>query len=161
MKKSLFQAGFTIPDLLISIAIFSILIGFSLTNLPKTQRTISVLSSVNILLSDMRLQQIKAMSGDTQATGVVSSYGIYFGTNSYTLFRGTSYSAGDTTNVVVNLDTGLQIATPNATLVFTKGSGTVAGFVANGTNTFAIKNPQTGEKKTITTNQYGVVVQEK
>jgi len=159
--KTTLHAGFTIPDLLISIAIFSILLGFSITNLPKTQRSISVLSSLNVLISDLRLQQLKAMTGDTQGSQTISSYGVYLGTNQYTLFRGTSYSSADTTNIVVNLDTGLQIATPNATLVFLKGSGQISGFTPNGSNTFAIKNSQTGEIKTIMLNQYGVITQEK
>ena len=85
-QRKKIQAGFTFIELIVSMAIFSLLVGLATISLSNVERTSSLASEVNRLLPDVKEQQIKAMSGDTEGGGVVSDYGIRFSSNSYTLY---------------------------------------------------------------------------
>mgnify|MGYP001595790660 CR=1 FL=1 len=153
------QSGFTLIELIIVTGIILLLFGFVVVNLLQEQHIVSVNSSVDILISDMASQQTKAMAGDTNGSFSQNSYGIYFESDRYTLFKGNSFSAIDLANFTVMLDENIAfngVTFPNNIVVFSALTGEVNGFI-DGNNTIAITNSQGTEIKTITINRYGVV----
>lgn len=156
------RRGFTIIEVLITMGIIAVLLALSSINLLGAKNKVSLNSSVNVFVSDLAQQQLKAIVGNTEVSGGnPDAYGIYFQTGSYVLFHGTNYVPADTSNFTVNLGDNIQFANivfPQNKIVFATGSGELFGFV-NGSNTVAIKNTITSEQKTVTLNQYGVITQ--
>ena len=155
-----FQKGFTFPELIVVIGIITTIFAFSVANLSNTQQRTYLSSNITTLISDIKQQQLKAMNGDTDGSGTISDYGIYFETNKYTIFRGTTYCASDVRNYTISLESNIQfkdVTFPSSQLVFQKGSGEVNGYTTN-TDTFTIWNTITQEEKVITINRYGAIV---
>jgi hypothetical protein len=130
------------------------LFGLIGINLGHPQTVASATTSVDTLLADLRSQQLLAMVGGTNSSGSVQPHGIYFQATDYTLFADSSYNAGDTDNFVVQLTPGAQLTTtlPSAQVVFTEGTGEVAGFVS-GSNTITLTSGDIS--RTITINRFG------
>ena len=137
--------GFTIIELLVVMGIFAIMFGFASINLlrPQTQATLDTI--VTTLVSDLKEQQIRAMTGDGP-----SAYGVYFEPSRYPLFTGPIYSASAADNFSVNMEEGITIS-PTTSVVFAQRSGETT------TTTFTITNTNSGEQKTITINILGAV----
>lgn len=153
------QSGFSLVELVVVTFFFIVLAGYAIINLPRILQKAAIHVSVDTVVSDLRQQQIKAMTGDTEGRGSLDHYGIYFQTNSYTLFHGATYNPNDLANQNIPFQNNMQLMTisfPNASVIFTKGSGEILGFV-NGSNTLILKNTVSNEIKTITINRYGVV----
>lgn len=153
------KRGFTIPELLIVMSVFGILITFITINLLGLQRKTSLNAVVTTLITDMKHQQVKAMSGDTEGRSSSDNYGIYFESDRYTLFHGNYYVLSDTSNFVVNLSEDLEFSSilfPSSTMLFANGSGEIVDFNP-GLNTIVLRNKGTGEKKTIEINKHGVI----
>mgnify|MGYP001612365742 CR=1 FL=1 len=151
--------GFTLVEVLVVAGVIAVLYGLVSLRLINVSQIASVKNPVNQLVTDVKNQQTRAMATDTQGSGVVSDYGIYFETSRYTVFRGSSYSAVDPYNLVVNLPSRVQFSSitfPASTLQFGKGSGELPGFIGS-QNTVTIRNIDSGEQKTVTVNRYGVV----
>ena len=154
MKK-----GFTLIELMVVLAISTILLSMTMLGLNSIQQSSYEQSSLEILLSDIKLQQLKSMTGDTSIDTDHEPYGIYFGTDSYTLFRGVSYNPAEVTNFTVSLQGPLSFASvtiPSSSLIFEKGSGQFIDYVA-GQNNFSLVNSVTGQIITVTINEYGVI----
>jgi len=135
------------------------LIGVVGFNMLRVQNRTSVRESADTLVSDLASQQSKAMLGATEGRASADSYGVYFLSDQYVLFHGTSYNSNDITNYVVKLPSDLQFTgstIPNNIIVFTALSGEILGFSPSG-NTIAIKTINTNSQLTITINRYGVV----
>lgn len=153
------QKGFTLIELIIVMGIIMLLFGFVMVNLLQEQHIVSVNSSVDILIADISSQQTKAMLGKSDGITSGNSYGIYFESDRYTLFKGNSFSASDSTNFTVMLDENTvfnSVTFPNNIVVFSALLGEVNGFI-DGNNTIVLTNSQGTEIKTITINRYGVV----
>lgn len=153
------RKGFTITELTVVLGILSILVTYSVINLTSVQHTTYLETTVDTVTSDLKQQQIKAVSGDTEGRGTIDSYGIYFQQDKYYLFHGTTYSAADTSNVLINMDNNIQIASttlPQSQIVFLKGSGEINNY-SSSTNTITVRNTVTAAQKTITINRYGVI----
>lgn len=148
------RRGFTLPELLIVMGILAVLFGLVSLNLLGGQHQLSVASSLSQLIADIKLQQSKAMWGDTEGRGSTDSYGVYLNSNQYILFHGPAYSAGDPDNVVIDMDSGASLS-PTQSYIFAKGSGEIIGYDANA-DTITISSPS--DSKTIEFNQYGVIV---
>jgi len=141
------------------IAIFILLTGFITVSLAHTQEHVSINSTIDQLVADIKQQQVKAMIDDTEGRGTSAAYGIHFDSNKYTLFHGLTFSANDSSNFAVILDTNLQFSTisfPGSNIIFATQSGELVGFV-NGQNTVKILNTAGNNAKTVTINQYGTV----
>lgn len=154
------RKAFTLTELIIVMAIIAMLLTLGTVNLLGSQRRTTINSNLTTLLSDFREQRLKAMTGDTEGTGIISSYGIYFGTNSYTLFRGSTYVATSSSNFVVNLgetSTFTDVTLPGRLVVFTDGSGEVPGWSAL-TDTVSLTDSDAGITRIITINKYGVPI---
>jgi len=151
------QVGFTLIELVVVMAVASILFGFLAFNLIGQQKTVTVNGVSDGLVSDMASQQNKAMLGAGTTNG--NSYGIYFQSDKYILFKGTTYLATDSANFNVPIGNGFSISNTtliNNTIVFSARSGAVSGF-SPGHNTVTIRDLQGLKTKTITVNRYGVV----
>ncbi|MDE2025409.1 MAG: type II secretion system protein [Patescibacteria group bacterium] len=152
--------GFTIVELLVVIGIIATLFGLATINLLKTQHNASVTAATDQLMSDIRVQQTKAMSGTEDVSGNENSYGIYFppaSPGTYILFRGTIYSSSDTSNFPVS-PTAITFSNnlPNHSLIFNQESGEFNGYVT-GPYTIGIVNAYGTEGRTITVNRYGII----
>jgi len=155
MKK---QNGFTIIELLIVIAITTILLGLSTMNLFSAKYKASLNSTVTMLIADLRSQQLKAMVGDTEGSAATNPgyNGIYFDTKQYIIFHGQSYSVSTTDNFAVPLEGDLTFVNAGTSIIFSKVSGelydsSVTSF------TIQLKNTASGELKYIKINKLGVV----
>ncbi len=149
-----FQKGFTAIEVILVIGMLFILLGLISVNLFKFQNKSQLSAIVGSFLADYKEQQVKAMSGDSESTGIVAKYGIHFEASSYTEFR----NAYGTSNFTVSLPTGTQFSTtfPSSQVVLQAGSGEVENFTS-GQNTITITDTADGASKTITINRYGVV----
>ena len=157
MKKKIqigtvFQSGYTVIEVLLVGAIFSILIGIASVNLLSFQHKSQLDATVNTFLTDLKEQQTKAMVGDTEGRAGNSPYGVHIDTTQYVLFHGASYSSIDATNFKIILPTTLQFTSNNYNVIFASGSGELAGGSSIG-----IKDTVNNAQKTILLNKLGVV----
>lgn len=139
-------------ELLVVMGIAGLLLSLIVINLIRPQISTAVTGSTDLLVSDLKQQQIRAMSGEGVA-------GIYFEKASYTLFNGLAYSSDDPGNFTVSLPNSLEFTAnnfPNSILVFASGSGEVVGYVS-GLDSVKIGNPLGGDTRTVKINRYGVV----
>lgn len=153
------KSGFTLPEILIVSSLLVILAGVVLGNVFSLRQNVSISTSIDTIIADMKDQQTKAMVGDTEGGASAGSYGVYFETGRYTLFHGSAYSTGNTSNFVVNLDSSIQFSNvtfPGSVIVFNSQSGQINGFTP-GSNTITVKDRNSTKQKTITINRYGVV----
>lgn len=152
------QKGFTLIETLIVLGITAVLFTVITFNLAKAQRSSVLNSTVTTLISDIKSQQLKAMTGGTEGRSESDNYGLYFQQNSYTLFHGASFISGSNTNFVINTDSTISISATfsNNSLIFSRMSGEVSNFIS-GQNTIKLTNSSDGSSKIITINRYGVV----
>lgn len=158
MKKRL--AGFTLIELIVTLSVLTILTGLTSVNLLGFYAKNTLNTSIPILISDLKQQQLKAMVGDTDGDTSHSAYGIYFQSDRYTLFQGPSYSDIDTANFDIVLNRDLQFSNiflPDSQIVFASGSGEVANYDQN-FDYVTLKNTSTDETKTVRINQYGTII---
>ncbi len=151
--------GFTIIELGIVMGIILTIIAVTVPNLLGARSQVEINSALQAILSDIKQQQLKAMLGDTEGRGVTDSYGVHFETESYTLFYGPTYQINKLGNSVVDLPGSLQFSgtnLPSAVIVFSPGSGEVAGLVA-GADYFTLFNPANNQTRQATFNRLGVV----
>lgn len=150
--------GFTLVEILVVMALMGILAGLVVVSLIRPQTTASSSASEGQLVGDLRGQQMRAMMGDSSTGASADTYGVHIETNSYTLFKGATYSNGAAGNFVVDLDDTIVLSTslPSAQVVFTKSEGAVSGFAA-GSNTITISNSAGADTRIVTINRYGVV----
>src|SRR5258706_4624061 len=99
--------GFVLIELIMVLGILVTLFSIGYVRLTAIERRSPITATVNTVIADMRGQQTKAMSGDAQGGSGADSYGIYFQTNSYTLFKGASFNNADTANSVFPLPTNI------------------------------------------------------
>lgn len=150
--------GLTLIELLLVIGILSVLFGIAFVSITNI-KVISGNNSVNVvMISDLKTQQIKAMTGDTEGRGVPDNYGVKILSNKYILFHGLSYNVADSSNFAVPVDSGFVLSTtfPNSTIVFASESGQLVGYVAN-QNTISITSTPSGQIKTLQFNAYGTI----
>lgn len=150
--------GFTIVEVLLTMAIFAIIAGFATINLIKPQTKASIEGTVTTLVSDLRQQQLKAMAGDGESQTSSQHFGVCLQTSKYTLFRGSTNCPSNSDNFDVNVGPNLSITTtlPGSSAIFTKRSGEVSGYVS-GSDTITITNTASGEQKILTINRYGAI----
>jgi prepilin-type N-terminal cleavage/methylation domain-containing protein len=70
------RTGFTIIELMIAMGIFVIITSLVTINLLNAQHIASIDSTVTTLIADLKQQQVKAMTGDTEGRGITDQYGI-------------------------------------------------------------------------------------
>jgi len=155
MKK---DAGFTIVEALLVMGIFAVLASAVVINMAKPQISAAVQSSSSVLISDIKLQQLKAMSGDTAGEFDSQPHGIYFEAGKYTLFAGSAYVPGRQGNFTVDLGGGAffsSVDLPGSQIVFQKRNGEVLNY-NEGFNSITIEHPA-GTPRMISINRYGAI----
>lgn len=153
------KKGFTMVELLLTMSILAILFTVVTTSLSTVISKSNIQSAAEILIADMREQQIKAMAGYELITGGGTDYGVVVFSDKYILFSGDSYIEGMDDNFTVNLQPGLEFDTsslPFSTVVFERMSGEVASF-NDSLHTIIIRNPTTQESRSLVFNSLGVV----
>lgn len=150
------QKGFTsLAEMVLILGIISLLMSLAIVSFPRIQQSSKLSTTVDAFLSDLKGQQLKAMMGDGGG-GLPDYYGIHFETNSYSLFRGATYSA-DPSPFVINLPSTIQSTNmfPDNQILFLKGDGEVSG-CCNGAG-FSVTFNETSViiDKTITVNRLG------
>lgn len=153
------EAGFTMTEIIVVLGITVMLFGFATVRLLNVQQKPQLSTVVDALISDLKSQQLRAMTGDSGGGASNLSYGLVFGSSQYTLFRGSIYSPSDSHNFVVNVLSPIQISTtlPGSQIVFDKGSGEVINFSSSG-NAITVTNTSSSEKKTMTVNSLGNII---
>ena len=101
-----FKKAFTLIELVLVIGIITILLSFVYFNLFSSQHRVILDSTIDVLINDLRNQQNKAMTGNTENRTTYDAYGIYFQSDKYILFHGPNFSSGDPANYVSNLNEG-------------------------------------------------------
>jgi len=155
MKMNFSKKGFTLLELLIVMGISLTLFGFVVIGLSSTNRIFSISASREIIISDLKSQQTKAMQG----IGSGDAYGIYFQPDKYVLFQGSSYSPSDPNNYEVKLDEGIvvsDISFPASTVLFDTKSGEIDSFI-QGSNTITIQDVDAIQSAILNINRYGVI----
>lgn len=151
--------GFTLPELIIVVSLVLILFSIGSVNLITFQQKEELQTSTLNVITDIRSQQIKAMTGDTEGRSESDSYGIRLETDKYILFHGNTYSSSDQSNFVINLPQNLEfsnILVPNSQIVFVRPSGEVNGYLSN-QDSFSILDTTNNSQKNIRVNRYGVL----
>jgi prepilin-type N-terminal cleavage/methylation domain-containing protein len=112
------DAGFTIIELLVVIAIIIVLTGFTITNYHTFGREFSLERSASKLSQDIRRAQERAVAMKEVNGSLPDAYGVYLAANTpafYTItayeLSGSSWSATDSWEVVVNLESNVEIKT--------------------------------------------------
>lgn len=152
------KAAFTIVDLLLVMGLVTLLFSFSLLNNLRIINKPTLDAAVQKLAADIKATQNQAMVGDSGSASATTTWGMYFEASRYTIFRGTTYVLGDSSNFVVELGPNISLATTfgGNSLVFTRRSGEVENFVS-GANTITLNNTASGQSKTVTVNRYGAM----
>lgn len=153
-QRSVTTKGFTLIEIVIVMAIFAMIITLSSVSLLTSQRQSLVSSTVDTFIADARHQQVRAMTSDSNG----NSFGIYFSSDgkSYTLFTGTSYTAGDSSNYQVTIPSSVSISAAllPITIVFNQKDGTIGSATS-----IKFSNNYGPENKTIHFNTLGVIDQ--
>lgn len=146
------NSGFTVIELIVIITIIAVLLGVITLNLTSIQQKVSISTTAETVIADIKGQQIKAMIGDTQGISSASDYSVHFDEDEYVLFRGSSYSALSSTNFVVKLPANLKFQIPATDIIFSKISGELPLQTS-----IILKDITNSSQKTININKYGVV----
>ena len=150
--------GFTLIELIIIMGIMVILLMIASVNILPIKHKTSLTTSVQALITDIRQQQIKSMSGE-------GAQGIHFETDSYTLYKGLSYETYDTAvdKFKVNLGDQIQFFSvpTDQQINFATVSGEIIGYNPSKPAdyySFIVKNMSTGEPRTLKFNKFGIFI---
>lgn len=142
------QAGYSLIELAVVIAITSILAGLSITGFTAFSRSEALdggTASIVAGLRDARAKTLASVEG--------SQYGVYMQTDRYTLFKGSSYSASAASNTITFLNSYIKASSTPSTFVFQRVTGNA---VASGTiDVYLITDPL--KKRTISIAATGLV----
>lgn len=154
MKKN----GFTLIELVIVISISIVLYSIFSFTMTGVKPRISLTAQVDTIISNIRDQQSKSMTGQS-LSGSSIEHGVFFETDSYTLFEGNVYSPSNPSNFIVNLDDNIifsQINLPQNSIIFSPLNGRIENYSPS-QNSITVLNGLTSEGKTVTFNRFGAV----
>jgi prepilin-type N-terminal cleavage/methylation domain-containing protein len=110
--------GFTILEVLISVAIFGLLAGLSTTayaSFAKKQALDAAASTAAAMLRDARAQTIASVGG--------SQYGVQIEADRFVLFQGSTYSASASTSRAVYFSSRVKASSTAQSFVFERVTG--------------------------------------
>jgi prepilin-type N-terminal cleavage/methylation domain-containing protein len=153
MTKVASRAGMTLMEILVSIAILSVLLGIvsaSFSTYSRSQAVDKTALKVSSLLTEARSNTLASKSG--------LQYGVYFDTTRVVMFEGATYAAGAATNKVLAFDSSAQITNVNlvgggSSVVFDKLTGKTTQY---GTTTIALPS-DLSKSKMVVVHQTGLV----
>lgn len=159
MKRNNKLTGFTLIEMMVAVGVLLILFMLSNNVSLRPQQATSIGSAVDILAADLSSQQTSSMAGNESGGTINTSYGIYFQTDRYVLFRGAVYVPSETDNFTVQLAKTLTFSSinlPNNQAVFATGSGVFVNYDQT-KNTVVLYDSSNNLSKTLRINSYGVV----
>lgn len=150
-------AGFTLIELIVSIGVFVLIMGFASLSYLNIQRSSDLANQTTQLISSLRQAQALAMSGQTQDSQNNVSVGVHFESNRYVIFIGSDYNESDSDNIITNLPSNISITIdlPSNNLLFIAKTGEVLDF-QNDHKVISILQTD-GQQKNLTINKLGVV----
>jgi len=121
--------GFTIPELLVSVAIILTIFAFAGINLLNIIPNSGLEEITQSFMADAKAQQSSAMLGES-AGASLSDYSIKINADSYTLFKGQVYVEGAPTNYTVKYPQNITVSADfsDSTLTFLALSGDVKNY---------------------------------
>ena len=152
------QKGATLVELLVIMSIVGILTRLVTLNVFRGQQRASLTVTRDMLVSDLRKQQLRAMEGVTAEPGVYLDYSVRFESNKYVLYPGVVYDEENSANEMVTLDPVLQLdptRLSGGTITFSRLSGEIRAYDADN-SMIVLRNTQTGNHYTIQMNSLGV-----
>lgn len=147
------RSGFTLVEIIIVMGIIVILLMIGSVNFLPLKQKVSLTTTVQSMITDLKQQQLKSMAGN-------SVQGVYFDTNGYTIFQGSTYTAGNSTNFFVPYGDQIVLFSTNfsgSQIIFSAQSGEIAGFSPSA-NQIVLKNTFSNEQKIISFNKYGTII---
>lgn len=154
MKK-----GLTVVELLISIGVLAILLLLGTviySNFAQKDQVLTVGREIENIINEAKA---KTMAGFTLGGSEALNFGVYFETDRYVLFPGTSFNPGHIDNQEFTLPTTVSftnINLPSNSLVFEKVTGEVINYDPV-QSSIVLESQRTLEEKIISFNQLGVV----
>ncbi len=150
--KRLFEKGFTLIEIIVIIGILlviSFLTFSSFSNLNSAQALDKDVMEVTSLLNEARSLTLSSKES--------SQYGVHFETDRIVLFKGSSYSPSESSNIYVDLNrhvliTGINLSLGNE-VIFERLTGKALSI---GTITLALRAPP-ATSRTITISSSGIV----
>ena len=120
---SMKQNGFTLVEILIVIAIVTIILGLSLFLSMDFYKSYSFHSEKNVIVSILQKARSESMNNINQ-----TPHGVYFDNTSglkYILFEGSSYDSASTSNIEIDSSFGISLDSPTLpfSIVFDQLSG--------------------------------------
>jgi prepilin-type N-terminal cleavage/methylation domain-containing protein len=146
------QKGFTFIELLISLAVTALLLAIIIPSFSKFRNEQALKAGTEDILSTINDARTRTLASYNS-----SVYGVHFTSSSVTLFTGSSYSSGSSTNEVKDLSLAVAISTSLAggtsDVVFDRLTGATSNY---GTLTIQAVN-DTSRTRTITISKTGVI----
>jgi len=154
--------GITLIELLLVVTVIGVLMAVSsqVVQFNLSHMTLDTLTQQ--VISDVKYQQLAAISGKTPQGGEHLDYSIRFEEHRYILYPGLVYAENNPENTIVPIENGYIFSDstfPASELSFFRLSGDVRNF-SSGQNTVKIVFTQTNEARLITVNKRGVITVE-
>jgi prepilin-type N-terminal cleavage/methylation domain-containing protein len=123
MKNIFYKKGITVLELLIVLAVFSLLAVVVLPQFSKIRERQIASNSLNIVV-----ESLAKSKADTLASVDGYNYGVQFENNRVIIFRGNTYNSQDVNNVIYNIVspssiTNISLSGGGSALYFNKLSG--------------------------------------
>lgn len=119
--------GFTLIEILVTIAIFMIIIGIAVATTRSFSDTVNLDNAGKIIGTNIKLAKTRSISALND-----TNYGVHFEGDQITVFAGSVFDAGDPANKVVTLPDNVEIYNINVIgwpdLVFGRLTGTTNNF---------------------------------
>lgn len=150
------EVGMTLIEIILVVAIISVITRLAYGIFVNMESRVSVQTSVDTLMADIRNQRQEAMLGYSTTSVASLGAGVYFheGESTYTLFAcsetsdSCSYSDQNETNIVQQIQEGIVFADINlegGVVLFERKRGEIINYDP-AKNSFAIKNTSSGKK---------------
>jgi len=153
------SSGFSLIEILVVIFIVTTLVALPVGFFWGFGRTDALVATTREVVGVLHEAQTNTISGKSVDGQNPSSYGLYFATNYYVLFSGTSYNANDSNNARTDLPQGMifsQINVPSSIIVFDKITGKVRNY-SDSAHSVQVQDSNTQEQKTITISELGAI----
>lgn len=144
---SIRQQGFTLVEVIITLAIVVIVAGVSFPLYSHWQDIDALDSSRFAILQDVRSAQASAIAGENQ-----SSFGVFFSSTEYTIYQGDAYTSREPAEDIVRYLKDDLILSGLSEVAFEKETGTPST-----TGTLVITNTKTNNTESITVNDVGLI----
>ena len=146
------QQGFTLVEVTITLAIFSILVVIGVALMTNTLGRNQVGNVMTDTVSTLRRAQWQSMNGHEDDV-----WGVHFETDSMTLFRGSTYSFGASDNVVTDLPNDIEYSSISLNgggddVLFDDSFGSTTAF-----GTLTIEDTNSDESRSVTVNAVGMI----